>query len=238
MPKVELLDVTVSLGGRRVLSSVTLTFGEGLHVLLGRNGAGKTTLLRVIAGLVSFKGRVLIDGRDLRGLSRRELSRLVGYCWQNPYYGFVEATVREEVESILRILRVEGNREVIDMLVPEELMGRDPTTLSGGEARRVSLASVLVADQPVWLLDEPFTNLDRDGVEALLRVVDYGRRRGKVIVVALHEVYYAHLLRPDACAVLDGGVLVFSGRWDELTDPVLEGAGLLPRGAFCDRVCR
>lgn len=234
---IELWNVVVRLGGRDVLKGVTASFEPGVHVVLGRNGAGKTTLLRAIAGLVKFYGEVRVLGKSVRGLGRRELARLVAYCWQNPYYGFIEATVEDEVRAILRILGVEGDWRVAELLVPKELMGRDPATLSGGEAKRVSMASMLVADQPVWLLDEPFTYLDREGVEAVAKLIEYARKKGKTVIVTLHEVFYASLVKPDTFIALDSGAVVASGRWGELSDKTLNSIGLAPRGALCATLC-
>jgi len=234
---VELWNVVVRLGGRDVLKGVTASFEPGVHVVLGRNGAGKTTLLRAIAGLVKFDGEVRVLGRSIRELSRKELSKLVAYCWQNPYYGFIEATVEDEVRAILRILGVEGDWRVAELLVPKELMGRDPATLSGGEAKRVSMASMLVADQPVWLLDEPFTYLDREGVETVAKLIEYARKKGKTVIVTLHEVFYASLVKPDTFIALDSGAVVASGRWGELSDKTLNSVGLVPRGALCATLC-
>lgn len=234
---VEAIDVSVRLGERTVLRRVSLRLGGGVHVVLGRNGAGKTTLLRALAGLVKFEGDVRVCGRSIKKMSRGEISRLVGYTWQDPYYGFIEATVEDEIRVILDTLGVEGNWEIVETLVPRELMGRDPFTLSGGEAKRVSMASILVADQPVWLLDEPFTYLDREGVEAVLRIVDYARRRGKTVVVSTHEVFYAELMRPDTYILLDRGSVVGTGEWAGLRDEDLAGAGIVPGGVVCSVLC-
>jgi energy-coupling factor transport system ATP-binding protein len=237
MVLVELRDVFVRFNGKPVLRGINASFERGVHVVLGRNGAGKTTMLRAIAGLVGFEGDIRIDGRSVRQLRRRELSRLVGYCWQNPYYGFIEATVEEELRAILDILGVEGDWVVAEVMVPLALMGRDPLTLSGGEAKRVSLASILIAGQPVWLLDEPFAYLDWDGVEAVARLIDYGRRRGKTIIITLHEPFYAELVKPDTYLALSDGSVVSRGRWGELTDETLEKVGLASRGVVCDSLC-
>lgn len=233
MPRIEVRNLTVRYGERSVLNGVDAEFDSGVHVVLGRNGAGKTTLLRAIAGLVEFTGDIRVDGRSIKGLNRRELAKLIAYCWQNPFYGFIEVSVKDEVEVVLRTLGVSGNRYIVDILIPKHITDRDPTTLSGGEARRVSLASILVADQPIWLLDEPFTNLDRDGIEALLKVVEYGRGRGKTIVISLHEVFYAYLLNPDTYIVIDDGRIVRSGGWNDISDDILISTGLLTVGDIC-----
>jgi energy-coupling factor transport system ATP-binding protein len=236
-PSVQVLNLCVRFGAREVLRGITASFTPGVHVVLGRNGAGKTTLLRAVAGLVKFDGDVRVLGRSIRGMSRKELSRLVAYCWQNPYYGFIEATVEDEVRAILRILGVEGDWRVAELLVPKELMGRDPATLSGGEAKRVSMASMLVADQPVWLLDEPFTYLDMEGVEAVAKLIEHGRRRGKTIIVALHELHYAAMIQPDTYLILNSGSAVSSGAWRDVSDEVLRRAGLITRGEMCAALC-
>lgn len=233
MTRVEVRNLAVKYGERYILNGIDAVFNSGVHIVLGRNGVGKTTLLKAIAGLVDFLGDVRVDGRSVKGLSRRELSKLIAYCWQNPFYGFIEVSVKDEVETILKTLKILGDRYISDVLVPKHLMDRDPTTLSGGEARRVSIASILIADQPIWLLDEPFTNLDRDGVEALLKVIEYGRGRGKTIIVALHEIFYAHLLKPDTYIVIDNGKIIANGIWNSIRDDVLIKAGLLTIGDIC-----
>ncbi|MEM2220529.1 MAG: hypothetical protein QXU34_02055 [Ignisphaera sp.] len=83
------------------------------------------------------------------------------------------------------------------------------------------------------MLDEPFTNLDRDGIEALLKVVEYGRGRGKTIVISLHEVFYAYLLNPDTYIVIDDGRIVRSGGWNDISDDTLISTGLLTVGDIC-----
>jgi energy-coupling factor transport system ATP-binding protein len=236
-PSVQLLNVSVKLNGKEVLKNISTTFDPGVHVVLGRNGAGKTTLLRAVAGLVNFSGEVRILGRSLKELKRKEASMLIGYCWQNPYYGFIEATVEDELKSILKILRVDGDWNVVELLVPKDLMERDPVTLSGGEAKKVSIASMLVADQPIWLLDEPFTYLDRDGVEAITKLVEYGRWKGKTIIVTLHEVYYASMINPDTFTILNSGSIVASSNWKLVSDEVLRRAGLVTRGEVCVSLC-
>jgi len=237
MHSVELREVVVRFGDREVLKRISTVFEPGVHIVLGRNGAGKTTLLRAIAGLVRFEGEIRVFNRSVKDMRRRELSRLVGYCWQNPYYGFIEATVEDEIRAILNSLGVEGDWKVAEQLVPRELMNRDPATLSGGEAKRVSIASILVADQPIWLLDEPFTYLDRDGIEAVMKLVEYERSRNKTIIVALHEIFYASLIKPDTFLVLNGGRVVAMGRWDDLSDDVLRKAGLISKGDICASLC-
>jgi len=233
LPRILIKDLTVRFNDRIILRIDHLEIGEGVTVVFGRNGSGKTTLLRSIMGLIDYEGEVFIDGVNTRRMSRQELSRLIGYVWQNPYYGFIENSVKEEIEVILRNLRVNGNWDIVDRIVPKHLMNRDPSTLSGGEARRVSIASILVADQRIWLLDEPFTNMDRDGVLSLIDLINNYRSRGKTIVIALHEVFYAYIINPDHYIILDDGRVVSSGKWSDFNNVDVRKYGLIPLGEIC-----
>lgn len=227
-------DLHVSYGDQTVLKNVNAVLEPGLHVVLGRNGSGKTTLLKAVAGLVKpSKGRVLVMGRDVHRLSRREAVRLVGYAWQNPYLGFVEASVRDELEFSSRVAGVELNSEIIEMLVPRHLMNRNPFTLSGGEAKRVSMACVLALDQPVWLLDEPFDYMDSDGVEAVVNVVRYGLRRQKTIVIASAHTAYLHALRPSRVLVISSGEIAFAGPSEGLDEETLRRLGVPTKAVMC-----
>lgn len=153
--------------------------------------------MKTIAGLVKpTKGKVVVNGIVPWKYDRRRLATVVGYVWQNPYYGFIESRVIDEVRFILDVTGTKGDWYIVKKLVPKELWNRDPFTLSGGEARRVSTASVLVADQPIWLLDEPFSNLDSKGIKDLIDIVNYGRGKGKTIIIATHHILYADLLSP------------------------------------------
>ncbi|MEM1916823.1 MAG: ABC transporter ATP-binding protein, partial [Ignisphaera sp.] len=182
---IEVRNIVVEFSGKTILKNISLDISKGLHLLLGRNGSGKTTLLKTISALVKpTQGFVKVYGKDIHKLSRKEIAKLVGYVWQNPYAGFVEASVEDEIRFSSRVLGVDLNMDIVEMLVPRHIIDRDPFTLSGGEAKRVSIASVLAIDQPVWLLDEPFDYLDSEGVEAVVNVVKYGLERGKTIVIA------------------------------------------------------
>jgi len=227
-------DVTVELGGLVVLRDIYLNLEPGLHVVLGRNGSGKSTLLKTMAGLVKpVKGRVLVRGINVHSLPRREAVKLIGYTWQNPYAGFVEATVKDELEFTKRIAGVDLQRDIIDQLIPQRLLDRNPFTLSGGEAKRVSIAMILAIDQPIWLLDEPFDYLDSSGVEVVVKLITRGVERGKVVVIASANTAYLHLLKPHSVIILSKGVVTFEGDPEDLSPSVLEEHGVPSRQLMC-----
>jgi energy-coupling factor transport system ATP-binding protein len=187
-----------------------------------------------LAGLIrEYEGSIEVMGREIREMKRREISSLIGYVWQNPYYGFIEPSVREEIMLIIKILRKKYyDEKILRTLVSEEIFSRDPLTLSGGEAKRVSLASVLIADQLIWLLDEPFDFLDLWGIKDLLKII-FMKRSEKTIIVSSVNTYLINLLNPDKVILLSDGEIKFFGEPESLDEDLLETNGVPPRRVIC-----
>jgi len=224
----------VRIGDEVILRNINLELGDGIYLLIGRNGSGKTTLMKTIAGLIkSYEGEIYVNNKNIKDLSRRDLSLLIGYVWQNPYHGFIEARVIEEIMLIRKILRVERfDKDLLDLLVEPSLFERDPFTLSGGEAKRVSIASILIADQPIWLLDEPFDYLDLYSTQKLSKLIS-SRRKNKIIMISTTHMCFADFIDPDKVIVLDHGEIIYTGDLRELRDDTLTRVGIIGRGLIC-----
>lgn len=158
-------SLTARHDGRNLFTGLALHIATGERVaLLGPSGSGKTTLLRIIAGLeAAVSGRVVINSRDVTDAAPH--TRGVGMVFQDNQL-FPHLDVAANVgygEAVHRLPRDERERVVADMLDLVGLRGfagRDVTTLSGGEAKRVALARALAPQPAVLLLDEPLTGLD------------------------------------------------------------------------------
>jgi len=206
----EAKGVNVKLNGKLILKDITVNFtGPSLFFILGANGSGKSTLLRTLAGLIPFEGEILINGRNISDYSRKELARTVGYVWQNPLYGFFEESVEREIKFILKNLDLplENFHDIVQFFRIQHLLHRSPFTLSGGEAKRVSISSVIVADQPIILFDEPEAEMDLHGISS---IVEYIRRNvdQKLIIVATHNPLLAYKLGE----IIDRIFLIKDGR--------------------------
>lgn len=234
MVKVVLERLSVFFGEKRVLRDISLELREGIYLLIGRNGSGKTTLMKTIAKLIDdYDGEIYVNDRNIREYSRREIATLVGYVWQNPYYGFIEPRVIDEVTLILKILKPKNYYgELIKELINPDLFNRDPFTLSGGEAKRVSLASVLIIDQPIWLLDEPFDYLDLEAIYKLIGII-HKRKREKLVMISTTNTCYLNLIEPDKVILLDRGEVKFFGELDMLKNIDLEVSGVVSRRLIC-----
>jgi len=237
--RLELKEVTVVLNGKEILKDLSVSFGPGINVLLGENSSGKTTMLKTMAGLIKpSRGRILADGKDISSMGSKERAKLIGYCWQNPYHGFFEENVKREIDFILKNTGAKGREDVLDILGVKTLFEKSPFKLSGGEARRVSIASVAVADQPFLLMDEPFNDMDLDGYRQLMVLMKKFRGEGKTVVVSLNNALMFEALSPDFAVILKGGKIVRYGSANELKEEELERYNIVTRRAIVESLGR
>lgn len=177
-------------GDRRVLADVSLEVGasECLH-LLGPNGSGKTTLLRVITGLLSpEQGQVAWGGRNTRSDCdgwRADISYLGHSDGLKP-----ELTARENLvfeTSLRRRLQdgeVDAALEQVGLAAARDLPSG---ILSAGQRRRLAMARVMLAAVPLWMLDEPYTNLDAGGSTLVAGVIGRHLDAGGAAIIAAHQ---------------------------------------------------
>lgn len=220
--------------GRPALHEVSLALGPGERlVVLGADGAGKSTLAAILAGVLHPTAGHALRSPLLAGEGEPILP--VGLVTQNPEDAFSCPLVREEMGVVLENLGREPaavDRAVAAMLAEAGLdthADAHPSLLSGGQKQVLALASVLIADPPVLLLDEPFSLLDHRGrteVEALL--ARRGARGGRAVVHFTADVGEAD--RGERVVILHRGAVVWEGASDEvpLDAEVLGAWGLLP----------
>ncbi len=189
-------------------------------VLLGESGAGKSVLLEIIAGLTSpDSGRVLLDGEDIT--DEKIQSRNIGLVFQ-AHALFPHMSVYDNIAYPLRCKRLDASSirtrvmQLADEVGASGLLWRSPTTLSGGEIQRVSLARALASGPRCLLLDEPLSSLDtkaRAQMRTLLRRIH--RRADQAIVHVTHDYTEAVSLATHV-AVMEQGTVVQTGTVDEV----------------------
>ena len=208
-PLVEARDLRFAYErGRPVVRVVHLRIGAGERVaLVGPNGSGKSTLLRLLAGLLRPSGGIVrLDGLDPGGLAAGPLARLAGFVFQDPELGFIEDTVAGEAEVGL------GDRSIDDLMsrldLPLEAFGaRSPYQLSGGEQRRLSVATALARGPSLLLLDEPTFGQDRRGWEAIAQIIDELVEAGTTVIAATHDMAFAARIASRHVEMGDGWIL-------------------------------
>lgn len=183
-------------GGSEAVKGLSLELRPGeLTAMIGPNGSGKSTLLKLLAGLLKpDRGAVLMRGQDTAGLAPSEMGRHLGYLSQNPNDYLTRETVEEELKFTLNNFNRPGNgvcTKILRQLGLEHLRRFNPRDLSGGERQRVALASVLVMEPPLLLLDEPTRGLDYRLKIELGRLLQGIVSSGGTVIVVTHDLEFA-----------------------------------------------
>jgi len=187
---------------RTIFEDLSFEVPEGEFVLvMGDTGAGKSTLLKLMNGLVPhhtggiFSGSIMVDGKDTALHKPRDLVDVIAIVGQNPALGFVTDTVEEELVFGMESLGVAPEvmrkrvEDMLDLLALTPLRQRKLSSLSGGEAQRVAIASVLTMNPKILLLDEPTSALDPIAAEEVLATLSrLVHDLGITVVIAEHKL--------------------------------------------------
>ena len=188
-PQLSADGLTLFRGERCLFRDLSFALNPGELLLLeGRNGSGKTSLMRAIAGLIEFEdGDVMWDGKPLRSNRQAFNGSLV---WMQHRVGFkadLNLVENLKFESHLRAQSGEDFDEVCKRLDIDRLKRLPLRVLSAGQQRRVALARMLMSKVPLWLMDEPFTNLDREGRALVMNLATEHLDGGGMCIMAAHQ---------------------------------------------------
>lgn len=246
---IETRDLSYSYpGGISALSSVNLDIRQGEFVaIIGSNGSGKTTLVKHFNGLLKpSQGRVMVDGLDTRTTRVSELSRIVGFVFQNPDHQIFAYSVWEEASFGLKLHRLDADTverqttEALQAVSLDELRDRHPRALSRGQRQRLATASILALRTPVLVLDEPTTGQDSLSRRQIMALAVELHAEGRTVLMVTHDMALAAEYSTRVIVMQDGAV-VFDGSPDEVfkQDEVLKSTGLdLPPAAKIARGLR
>lgn len=225
--------LSVTIGSKPICTDFNfeLQCGEYWGVL-GGNGIGKTTLLNTLAGLrPAVGGEIDIDGKPLQQWKRKLLARKLGMLFQDSVDTFPTTVLETAMTGrypYLSLLSLEGKEDVelvnlalVDVAL-ENMAERQVDTLSGGERRRLALATLLVQNPLVWLLDEPTNHLDLHHQISLLNlIIEKVRRNQGGLLMVLHDVNLVMRFCTHAMLMIDHDNIICGPVADVLTDAYL-----------------
>ena len=218
-----------------VLRDLNLAVEEGeFIVIMGPSGCGKSTLLYILSGIIpnmirgEVRGEVKILGRDIRGLKPEEITRSVGFVFQNPDSQLIMPTVLEEVVMGLENLGLDRGeilsraREILSYVGLDRKSNMPPRSLSAGEKQLLAIASVLALRPRILILDEPTSMLDHVGTMKVLSLIESLKKNlGITVIVVEHRIEWAVEIA-DKIAIMDRGTVVAYGEPSKIfSDPEL-----------------
>lgn len=222
--------------GTEVFENLNLEIKNGEFLaLLGHNGAGKTTLAGHLMGFCRPAcGRVLLNGNDISRYSTSQLSKQVGYLFQNPDSQIFTDSVFEEVRFGLKNLGMpeeEIKRRVnsaLEMMELSAYRNRHPHALSRGQRQRLAVASILALEPDLLVLDEPTTGQDRGHIRKFLDKIRELNRLGKTVVLITHDMELAAEYAERVVVMKQGKILLDGPTAEVFSSPDLGAAGLIP----------
>lgn len=223
-------DLGFRWGSEWVFRGISFVVEKGeLLSVMGPNGVGKTTLLRCLNGILSpTEGSVMVGGRDISSMSRRQVAKVVGYVPQ-----FVQPQRMTVFDGVLLGRRPHigwsvSDRDlnyvesVLSMLGLSDFRLRSMDRISGGERQKVAIARAMVQEPSVMLLDEPTASLDMKNNMGMMEIISHVVHcHGLAAVSTIHDVNCA-LRHSDRCLFLKSGVIRALCSPSEVTESIIE----------------
>jgi ABC-type multidrug transport system ATPase subunit len=202
---ITITELTKRYGAHAVVSDFSLTIGAGESVALwGPNGAGKTTVVRCILGHVDYDGTIEVAGLDARTRGKAVRS-LIGYVPQElSFYDNMRVIELLDYSAGLRALSSDRVDEVMTTMSLGEHSDKRVRELSGGLKQRLGIATALLPDPPILLLDEPTSNLDAAARDAAIRLLEDLRHAGRTMLVTSHHMEEVGMLVDRVVAMEEG----------------------------------
>lgn len=217
------------------IEDISFSLGKGeLMLIAGPTGCGKSTLLKCLNGLIphsyngTLSGEIRLEGQSTKGMTLRDLARIVGTMLQDPDKQIIGSTVEQEIAFGMENLGTprrqmrERIADVLKQLHLENQQKQATHALSGGQRQQVAAAGLLVMEPSIYLFDEPFANLDSRAVDELEALIEEMRARGHTVIIVEHRVEEALRLKPDKVLLMKEGQQAFFGDTQEflqMADP-------------------
>jgi energy-coupling factor transport system ATP-binding protein len=201
--------------GTKALKNINLNIYKGeLLGIMGQNGAGKTTLIRTLNGLIKpNKGEIYIQGENINNKSIAQVSKDVGIIFQNPEHQLFANSVKQEIEFSLKSFDMtkEEKQQKVEQVLEEfdfkKYEDRSPLNLSGGEKKKLALASIISRDPEILIFDEPTLGQDAREIKFFIDLIQNERQKGKTIIIITHNVEFTLNFIPRTLLMANGKII-------------------------------
>ncbi|BBD42909.1 ABC transporter ATP-binding protein [Streptococcus anginosus] len=224
----ELKNVQFAYGEKKVLQDIDFTISKGEKIaIVGKNGAGKSTLAKALCQFIATEGSYTWQGRDIKGDSIKERAERIGYVLQNPNQMISTTMIFDEVALGLKLRGVaeeEIKKRVLTVLKTcglYEFRHWPISALSFGQKKRVTIASILVLNPEIILLDEPTAGQDQRNYTEIMNFLNELNQKGHTIIMITHDMQLMLDYSDRAVVMLDGKILADKTPAEVLTDKTL-----------------
>lgn len=224
----ELKNVQFTYGEKKVLQDIDFTISKGEKIaIVGKNGAGKSTLAKALCQFIATEGSYTWQGRDIKGDSIKERAERIGYILQNPNQMISTTMIFDEVALGLKLRGVaeeEIKKRVLTVLKTcglYEFRHWPISALSFGQKKRVTIASILVLNPEIILLDEPTAGQDQRNYTEIMNFLNELNQKGHTIIMITHDMQLMLDYSDRAVVMLDGKILADKTPAEVLTDKTL-----------------
>lgn len=247
---ISIQNLSFAYGKHEVLKNISVEIPDNTLInVLGHNGAGKSTLFRCILSLEnSYKGQVLVDGKDLRKMTVRDRAKLISFIPQSHAvvydYEALEVVLMSTASGVAMLSTPTKEQEerawdALERVGIAHLAHRPTTQLSGGEQQLVLIARALAQGAKTIVMDEPTSALDYGNTVRVLACVRELAREGYSIIQSTHQPDHAFLFADDVLVIDGGGVRAFGNPKDVITEELVAdiyGIDVKISSLFNDRV--
>lgn len=227
-PLLEVQSLHFSYPKKNVLKDINLTIHKGEKIaIVGKNGAGKSTLAKALCGFVKIEGDLIWEGQSILTDSVKERSERIGYVLQNPNQMISQTMIFDEVALGLKLRGFSDDliRERVDQVL--QVCGLGPfrnwpiSALSYGQKKRVTIASILVLNPSIILLDEPTAGQDYKHYTEMMQFLDELNQQGHTIVMITHDMQLMLDYSDRAIVLVDGQIISDASPAQVLSNPTL-----------------
>jgi len=219
LPLIMVHDVDyVYSNGTIALNQVSLNIKKGEFIaIMGQNGAGKTTLIRTFNGLIRpTKGSIYLEGENIEEKTIATISKKVGVIFQNPMHQLFSNTLEDEIKFSLKNLNLDKEEiqikvdQILEEFNLEKYRKRSPFNLSGGESKKLAIASILCRNPDILVFDEPTLGQDAKEINFFLGLIKNELKRGKTVIMVTHNIEFTveHVPRT---ILMGGGQIIADG---------------------------
>ena len=214
-------NLTFKYRAKDLFNDVNMDIEKGkITSIIGSNGSGKSTLVKILVGLYRYNGKIEINNIPLLKDNRKEIRKSIGVVFTNPDNQFVAETVMDDIAFTLENMNYKKNiikkkiEEISKYLGIYDILECNPHDLNSNQKQLVSLASALVHDPKILILDEALTMLDPYDKEKILNILKELNNKGLTILNISHDI--EDTLISDYIYVLDKGKIILNGPKEEV----------------------